>query len=121
MDGIVYLSARHQSPADLQQLLFEAFYESDEICKPTEAEIRRGLQDKQALILLDDVHLAQDELEQVLDIAPRSAFVVATRERCLWGEVRSLRSERPARRRMPCCFWSERSSARSTSRSDRPQ
>ena len=70
---------------DLQQLLFEAFYESDEFCKPTEAEIRRGLQDKQALILLDDVHLAQDELEQVIDIAPRAAFVVATRERRLLG------------------------------------
>ena len=90
VDGIVYLSARHQASLDLQQLLFEAFYESDEFCKPTEAEIRRGLQEKQALILLDDVHLAQDELEQVLDIAPRAAFVVATRERRLWGEVRSL-------------------------------
>src|SRR5262249_36682521 len=90
VDGIVYLSARHQSPVDLPQLIFEAFYESDEICKPTEAEIRRGLQEKQALILLDDVHMAQEELEQVLDIAPRSTFAVATRERCLWGEVRSL-------------------------------
>ena len=60
------------------------------------AEIRRGLQEKQALILLDDVHLKQDELERVLDIAPQSAFAVATRERCLWGEVRSLRSEGPA-------------------------
>ena len=90
VDGIVYLSARHQSSLDLQQLLFEAFYESDAFCKPTEGEIRRGLQDKQALILLDDVHLAQDELEQVLDIAPRAAFVVATRERRLWGEARSL-------------------------------
>jgi len=90
VDGIVYLSARHQSPLDLQQLLFEAFYESDEFCKPTEAEIRRGLRETQALILLDDVQLAQDELEQVLDIAPRAAFVVATRERRLWGEVRSL-------------------------------
>ena len=54
VDGIVYLSARHQTCLDLQQLLFEAFYESDAFCKPTEAEIRRGLQDKQALILLDD-------------------------------------------------------------------
>ena len=89
-DGIVYLPARHQSPGDLLQLIFEAFYESDEISKPTEAEIRRGLQEKRALILLDDVHLPQEKLEEVLDIAPRSAFAVATRERCLWGEVRSL-------------------------------
>jgi NB-ARC domain len=89
-DGIVYVSARHQPSADLLQLIFEAFYEIDAIFKPTDAEIRRGLQDKQALILLDDVHLAQHELEQVLDMAPRSAFVVAARERCLWGEARNL-------------------------------
>ncbi|HJZ75400.1 MAG TPA: NB-ARC domain-containing protein [Vicinamibacterales bacterium] len=90
VDGIVYLHARHHTSADLQQLLFEAFFESDEICKPTDTEIRRGLQDKQALIVLDDVRVSQHELEQVLDIAPRSAFAVATRERCLWGEVRSI-------------------------------
>jgi hypothetical protein len=89
-DGIVYLPARHQSSGDLLQLIFEAFYESDGICKPTEAEIRRGLHEKEALILLDDVDLARDELEHVLDTVPRSAFAVATRERCLWGEVRSL-------------------------------
>ena len=90
VDGIAYIRARHQPFTDLLQLIFEAFYESDEISQPTDAEIRRGLRDKQALILLDDVHLTQHELEQVLDIAPQSAFAVATRDRCLWGEVRSL-------------------------------
>ena len=75
------MPARHQSSADLQQLIFDAFYESEEIWKPTEAEIRRGLQEKQALILLDDVQLSRDELEQLLDIAPRCTFAVATRER----------------------------------------
>jgi hypothetical protein len=90
VDGVIYLSARHHPSVDLLQLIFEAFYESDQICKPNEPEIRRGLQDKQALILLDDVHLPQDELEQLLDTVPRSAFVVATRARCLWGEVRSV-------------------------------
>ena len=89
-DGVVYLSARHQSFIDLQQLLFEGFYEPGGFSKPTEAEIRRALQDKQALILIDDVHLAQDELEQLFDTAPRCAFVVATRARRLWGEVHSL-------------------------------
>jgi len=89
-DGIVYLSGRHQSPADVLQLLFEAFYDSEQTCKPTEADIRRTLQNKQALILLDDVQMAQHDLEHVLDIAPQSAFVVATRKRCLWGEVRAV-------------------------------
>jgi NB-ARC domain len=90
VDGIVYVSARHQSVADLQQRLFEVFYESDVISKPTDAEIGRGLQEKRALILLDDVDLTQDELDRLLDIAPQSSFAFATRERCLWGETRSL-------------------------------
>ena len=89
-DGIAYVRARHQPVTDLLQLVFEAFFESNEISQPTDAEIRRGLRDKQALILLDDVQLTQHELEQVLDIAPHSAFAVATRDRCLWGEVRSV-------------------------------
>ena len=89
-DGIVYLSARHQSPDDLLRAVFEAFYESDEIWLPTDVEIRRGLQGRQALILLDDVDIEQDDLEHLFDIAPRCAFVVATRRRRLWGEGRTL-------------------------------
>jgi hypothetical protein len=89
-DGIVYLSARHRSSLDLLQLIFDAFYESDEICKPTEAEIRRGVGQKQALFLLDDLHLVQDELERVCDVAPRSSFVIATRARCLWSEGHTI-------------------------------
>ncbi len=89
-DGVVYLSARQQMPGDLRQMLFEAFHETDEFYKPTDDEIRRGLQETHALILLDDVHCAPDELEQVLDTAPRSVFVAATRERRLWGEARSF-------------------------------
>ena len=89
-DGIVYLAARDDSSVDLLQRIFEAFYGSDTPCQPTNAEIRRGLQDKQALILLDAVRVSQDELDLALDSAPRCAFVVATRERRLWGELRSL-------------------------------
>ena len=90
VDGVVYIAARHQSSADILQLIFEAFFETDHVRKPTITEIRRGLEDKQALILLDDVQLARDELEQVLDVAPRSALALATRTRRLFGEVRSL-------------------------------
>jgi hypothetical protein len=89
VDGIVYVSARHHTSLDLQQLLFEAFYDGDPLCKPTEIEIRQGLQEKRALMLLDDVRLTQDELEQVIDVAPHAAFVVATRKTRRRGEVRS--------------------------------
>ncbi len=81
VDGVVYLAARHQSSADLRQRIFEAFYETTNVCKPTESQIRRALQATQALILLDDVDLAPDELDQVLDVAPRSAFAIVARER----------------------------------------
>jgi hypothetical protein len=90
VDGILYVPAQHQTASDLVQIIFEAFNESEEYCLPTDAEIRRGLQEKQAFIILDDVHLPQNELERVIDVAPRSVVAVATRERCLWGEVRGL-------------------------------
>jgi len=90
VDGVLYLPARCRSSIDLLQYVFEGFYETDTICKPTDAEVQRELQDKQALILLDAVTLSQNDLERVLDAAPRCAFVVATREQRLWGEVRSL-------------------------------
>jgi hypothetical protein len=89
-DGILYLSAHDDSPLDLLHRIFGAFYESDTPCQPTGAEMRRAVQDKQALILLDDVNASQDELDLALDSAPRCAFVVATRERRLWGELRSV-------------------------------
>jgi hypothetical protein len=89
-DGIVYLSARHQSCADLLNLLFDAFYESDGVQKSTDVRIRRDLRDKRALILLDDVRLAQEELDRLFEIAPGCAFVVATHTRCLWDEGRTL-------------------------------
>src|SRR5262249_22745134 len=79
VDGIVYLSARQRTSLNLLQDIFQAFYESETICKPTDAEIRRALQDKHALVLLDDVALPQKEVEHVLDVAPHSAVVAATR------------------------------------------
>lgn len=89
-DGVVYLTARNQASSDLRQLLFDAFYECDVICKPTESEIRESLQEIEALILLDDVETPPDEMEQVLEVAPRSAFVLATRRHDRASEARAL-------------------------------
>ena len=89
-DGVIYLVARQQSSGDLQQHVFDAFYESDQVRKPTAADLRHALQDKRALILIDDLQLKREELEQLLDAAPRSAFVVATRQQRLHSEVRNL-------------------------------
>jgi len=89
-DGVVYLPAHQQPVADLLQFLFEAFYESNIPAKSTEAQIRHALQSKRALILLDDVALARNEVEALLDAAPQCIFVLASSERRLWGEGRVL-------------------------------
>ena len=90
VDGVVYMAARHQTSADLRQRIFEAFYESIGVCKPSEPQIRGALQETQALILLDDVDLVPDELEHVLDVAPRSAFAIVTSEQRRGSDVRAV-------------------------------
>lgn len=89
-DGVIYLSARHQPIDDLLQSLFDAFYETDVPFKPTDTQVRHALQGKQALILLDDVELARDEVEALMDAAPGCTFLLASPERRLWGEGRTL-------------------------------
>ena len=91
-DGVVHLSLRGQSASDVLQALFEAFYESGQPfnVKPTDVQIRYALQDKQALILFDDVDLARDELQTAIDAAPGCAFVLTSPERRLWSEGAAL-------------------------------
>jgi hypothetical protein len=89
-DGVVYLSARHQLAKDLLQSLYDAFYETDVPFKPTDAQLKHDLQNKRALILLDDVELAREDVETMLDAAPACAFLLASTERRMWGEGQSL-------------------------------
>ncbi|MDQ6828179.1 MAG: NB-ARC domain-containing protein, partial [Gemmatimonadota bacterium] len=98
-DGIVCLSARRYEMEDVRQSLYEAFYESDLPFKPSEAALRLALRDKRALILLDDTTLPREDAEELLDIAPRCAVVIASPDRRLWrGEVlaRGVRGLPPA-------------------------
>lgn len=92
-DGIVYLSARHTSLTDLLQSLFDAFYESDQPLKPTEAQIRHRLGAKRALVVLDDTGLGRGEVETLMDVAPVCVFVVASTGRKLWGEGQAIALE----------------------------
>jgi len=85
-DGVVYLSAKDQGLDDLLQLLFDAFHDSPPNIKPTDGEIRNGLQDIKALILLDDISLDRDSIEALLNDMPSSMFVFASMDRSLWGE-----------------------------------
>lgn len=89
-DGTVYLSAHRQGAGDVLKLLWDAFYECDQPYVPTPATLRQALAEKRALVLLDDLSLDPQEVEAVLDAAPRCTFVWTSEARRGVGEVRTL-------------------------------
>ena len=92
-DGVVYVSARHRSYEEVLDALFESFYEVEGAVKPTEQQVRIGLADKRALLLLDDVGLSEAEVEGVLETAASCAVLLTARRRCLWGRGVARRLE----------------------------
>ena len=88
--GVVYHRAFNQPEPDLLQSLFSLFYQLPKDYKPSPGEIQRGLQNLQALVILDDVDLSRDELTDLRSQAPHCTFVMASAERALWGEGRAL-------------------------------
>ena len=88
--GVVVAWAQRQPGEDILQLLFECFYECDGTVVPTATEMERYLEDRSALVVLDDVDLARRELERVMSLAPRCVFAIGAGERRLWGGGRSI-------------------------------
>ncbi|MBD1868130.1 choice-of-anchor D domain-containing protein [Cyanobacteria bacterium FACHB-471] len=91
-DGIVYRHAYRQTVPDLLQTLLTDFceYESSLPIKATETEIRDALQDKKALILLDDVQISREEVENLLNASPNLTFLLTGLERHLWSEGQAI-------------------------------
>lgn len=89
-DGIIHLSALHEPLPDLLQSLFDAFFESASPVIVTDSEIKHGLQNKRALIILDDVAYTREEVDALLNTAPNCAFILASNQRQLWGDGKAL-------------------------------
>ena len=85
-DGVIYLRVAAQPVDDVLQSIYDAFYEYTATYKPSQGEIRQGLQDRRALIVLDDVTLERQEVETLMDAAPESNFLLASAEGRLWGQ-----------------------------------
>jgi hypothetical protein len=79
-DGVLFLSVKGRSLSDVFQVVFDAFYECDVACKPRESQILSYLQDLQALILLDDLDLEQQDLEALINALPGCSFIFASLE-----------------------------------------
>lgn len=84
--GVVYLSARDVERDDLLQNLYDSFFVSRAEHKPTDGEIRSKLNDLQGMVILDDVTLSREDVASLLDVMPKSLFVISSAERLLWGE-----------------------------------
>jgi hypothetical protein len=84
-DGIVYQPSSGQPLDDLLQFCFDVFYETDVPFKPTPGQLRQSLVPMRALIILDDLDLDRDQLDALFASLPNSVFLLATRERTLWG------------------------------------
>ncbi len=90
-DGVVYLDRVGAQPStDLQQCLYESFYNSTPRLKPGEGELRQLLREPRALVLLDDVAQTQPQLESLFNLLPNCLFCIASEERRLYGEVKAI-------------------------------
>ncbi|HSR33662.1 MAG TPA: NB-ARC domain-containing protein, partial [Anaerolineae bacterium] len=101
-DGMLYLSARHETREDLLQDIFQGFFQSDDLVKVTENDVRRHMAGKQALIVVDDANLLQDgEAQDLAQVIPRCALLVAAQEQQIWMgtgiALRGLPSEHAVR------------------------
>ncbi|OKH56712.1 hypothetical protein NIES2130_23715 [Scytonema sp. HK-05] len=76
--GVISLSPVHPNVDDLLQSIWDAFYESNIPYKPTHKQICQQLQEKQALVVLDDDGLIQDELEELMNAAHQCTFLIAS-------------------------------------------
>ena len=79
-DGIVYLQAATQGANDLAQAVYEAFYDVAPGYRPSAVELRRGLADKTALLIVDDVEIPAAGLDALSANAPGSAWVLASEQ-----------------------------------------
>ncbi|MBN1921706.1 MAG: zinc ribbon domain-containing protein [Anaerolineae bacterium] len=89
-DGVIYLYAARQNTEDIATTLYEALFTYEVAFHPTPAQVREGLQDRRALILLDDCALKREALETLLNLAPQCTFVITSEVRCYWGAGQAM-------------------------------
>ncbi|ARV59462.1 hypothetical protein BZZ01_13230 [Nostocales cyanobacterium HT-58-2] len=88
--GVISLSPVHPNVGDLLQSIWDTFYESDIPYKPTRYQIEQQTQEKQALIVLDESGLIQDELEELMNATGKCTFLVASLRSRLKKRGRSI-------------------------------
>ncbi|MFJ1752385.1 ATP-binding protein [Kitasatospora sp. NPDC088134] len=76
-DGVVRLGGYRRTAADLAQELFAATHHAPDF-RPDREQLAELLAPVAAVVVVDDVELAGDELEDLLALAPECAFLLTT-------------------------------------------
>lgn len=82
-DGTIYVFAKDKSYGELLQEIYEAFYACEPPCVMGEQQVRCDLANRQALVVLDSLELARDEIRQLGQALPGCRLVLVARQRPL--------------------------------------
>lgn len=78
-DGVISLSPVHPYVGDILQSIWEAFYKGDIPHKQIDRQVYQQIQEKQALIVLDDDNkLVKQDLEELMNAACNCTFLIAS-------------------------------------------
>ena len=86
-DGAIYLRARYADLSDLLQALYDLMHEPGPTFKPTLDELVAGLQDRQVLLLLDDISLPSEAIQSLVQALPAWRFVLVATQRLSLGDA----------------------------------
>lgn len=92
-DGVVYLPVGKQPAADLLQSLYDEFYEASLPFKPSYAQVRQALRNKQSLIILNGLNLDKEDGEWLLNALPSCTFVLVSLTRIYWQQGEAIALE----------------------------
>jgi len=88
-DGVAVISGWGLPVEDIEQAIFDAFYEStlpDTVHKVTPGQLRTSLGDIEAAIIVDDLDLPRQHVERLIDASGSSAFISSASTQTMWSD-----------------------------------
>jgi hypothetical protein len=88
-DGIAVISGWGLPVEDLEQAIFDVFYQStlpDTVHKVTPGQLRTSLGDVQAAILVDDLDIPRQHVDRLIDACGHSVFVSTASSQTMWSD-----------------------------------
>jgi hypothetical protein len=89
-DGILYCPGRGRLLADVRQYIFDGFYEASDRFTPTAGRLAHYLGSLEALIVVRDLELADDDVDELTDILPACNFLLTSANRRVWDSGRAI-------------------------------